>query len=277
MKDCSAVSLRAQPIEVTLAKNRKERAPHQADTRGKGWSGLPHVVADSAAYLSLNPFERSVFGEIIRRFHGHNNGRIAITYEEIGDRLKGRNRCRPNNARIARAIGRLIKVGLLAEPSPGSWLQRRAREYRLTFASSGVGPPYRGATNEYLQWTPSDDCSVTMCHQRGGSVVTLAHYGDPALVTGRHQVKAGLGDRVCQLAGDAGSSLICEPYPDAANVVRVYPQGVPQGFGRCEACGRRFERQSQPRTKKYCSGTCRKRAEHRRAADRRRLSSTKPT
>ena len=135
---------------------KKKQADHRADTRGTALSGLPHVVADSPAYLALTPFERAVLGEIIRKFNGYNNGSIVASYEQIGERLKGRNTGRPNNGRIARSVAKLVEHGLLAEPTPASWMQRRAREYRLTFISSGKGPPYRSATNEYLSWSPSN-------------------------------------------------------------------------------------------------------------------------
>ena len=137
-----------------MSRFKKQRADHRADTRGGPLSGFPHVVADSLAYLSLGPFERAVLAEILRRFNGYNNGQIAITYEEIGNRLKGRNAGRPNNARVARAVARLVGHGLLAEPQPASWVERRSREYRLTFISSGKGPLIQAATNEYLSWKP---------------------------------------------------------------------------------------------------------------------------
>lgn len=108
-----------------MAKKRSQ-PPHRADTRGDAMTCLPHVVANSAAYLALDPFERSVLAEIHRKFIGYNNGEIAMTYEEIGNRLKGRNRCAPNNARIASAIARLVDHGLVAEPELQSWMERRA-------------------------------------------------------------------------------------------------------------------------------------------------------
>lgn len=135
-------------------RDKRKHADHRADTRGGALSGLPHVVADSAAYLSLSPFERAVLAEILRRFNGYNNGGIGITYDEIGARLKGSNKSNPNNRRIADAVVSLMDRGLIAEPTPESWLQRRARTYRLTFISSGKAPPFKAATNDYLRWSP---------------------------------------------------------------------------------------------------------------------------
>lgn len=135
---------------------KRAKSDHRADTRGGALSGLPHVVQDSPAYLALTAFERAVLGEVLRLFNGYNNGEIAITYERIGNRLKGPNQCRLNNSRIARAIARLTDHGLLGEPTPGSWLQRRARTYRITFISSGKFPRFQPATNDYRLWTAGE-------------------------------------------------------------------------------------------------------------------------
>ncbi|MGZ2410750.1 hypothetical protein ACUXST_000147 [Sphingomonas sp. F9_3S_D5_B_2] len=195
---------------------KRKQADHRADTRGQAWSGLPHVVADSPAYLSLSPFERAVLGEILREFKGYNNGEIVISYERIGERLKGSNSCRPNNSRIARAVAALHERGLIDEPTPHSWLQRKAREYRLTFISSGKAPPFKSPTNEYLKWSrrvknngdagspespPSGDAQSPEAIDAGDA-------GSPANLK-----NGGFASSGSQVPGDAGSLLICKPYP----------------------------------------------------------------
>ena len=256
-----------------MAKKSKDRAWHRADTRGKYLLGLPHVVADSQAYLSLSPFERAVLLEILRRFNGYNNGNIVISYEQIGERLKGRNSCRPNNGRIGKAVARLFEVGLIGEPTPGNWLERRAREYRLTFASAGKGPPFQSATNDYLKWTPTSDSTVTVRHQRSRVLVTLDHQGGSDLGTNDYQGDQSSGERATRAVGYTGSPHICEPYPGVQNVIRVYPRGTPHGLEICGYCGGTLQtKASQPKNQKYCSRSCRKRAEHRRSAARRRLT-----
>lgn len=145
-----------------MAGLKRLKSDHRADTKGKALSGLPHVVQDAPAYLALPLLERAVLAEVLRLFSGYNNGQIAITYERIGERLKGSNACRLNNGRIARAIARLVEHGFLAEPTLGSWLQRRARTYRITFISSGKAPNYRQATNDYHGWARrrKNDCNA---------------------------------------------------------------------------------------------------------------------
>jgi hypothetical protein len=200
---------------------KRQQADHRADTRGKPLSGLPHVVVDSAAYLALTAFERAVLCEILRRFNGYNNGMIAITYEQLGDRLKGPNTCRPNNARIARAIAKLVDHGLLAEPTPASWLERRAREYRLTFISSGKCPPFRSATNEYLSWcalkgkTTGDVASPRT--PSTGDTRSPTHGASGYNTSSGKSENRSFGRPTSPSAGDGGSLLIGKPYPTAPN------------------------------------------------------------
>jgi hypothetical protein len=200
-----------------MAKGRKT-ADHRADTRGGALSGLPHVVADSAAYLALSPFERCVLAEIIRKFNGYNNGNIGITYEEIGDRLRGPNQCRPNNGRIARAVVQLIEHGLIGEPTPESWLQRRARTYRLTFISSGKAPPFKSASNDYLRWRAKNVGYAASPEQP-----SCGDAGSPERVSASDArspdipKNGSFAPRCSRSSGDAGSPLIVKPYGGVEN------------------------------------------------------------
>jgi hypothetical protein len=66
---------------------KKAKAPHQADTKGKGWIGLPKVVAMSHAYRTLSYPARATLIEIMFYFNGHNNGKIGISQRQIMDAL----------------------------------------------------------------------------------------------------------------------------------------------------------------------------------------------
>ena len=195
---------------------KRKQADHRADTRGAALSGLPHAVADSAAYLSLNPFERAVLGEILRKFNGYNNGDLAITYEEFGDRLKGLNKCRPHNRRIADAVAALHERGLIDEPTPHSWLQRRARRYRLTFITSGKGPPFKSATNEYLRWTPrvkNDGDAGSPETPRSGDARSPRGSGTGDAGSPGNLKNGSFACDQSSSSGDAGSLVIVKPYP----------------------------------------------------------------
>ncbi len=154
--------------------------------------------------------------EILRRFNGYNNGDIAITYEELGERLKGSNACRLNNGRIALAVAKLWEHGMIDEPIEQSWAQRRARRYRLTFITSGKAPPYRQATNEYLKWTPTEakkdgDVSSPRPPQSGdGASPKVKRTGDGASPS--QSENGSFASQGSQVPGDAGSLVICSPY-----------------------------------------------------------------
>ncbi|GAA4714864.1 hypothetical protein GCM10023325_08610 [Sphingomonas lutea] len=178
--------------------------------------------------MSLNPFERAVLGEILRRFNGYNNGSIGISYEQIGDRLKGQNKSRPNNARIAAAIVRLIDRGLVGDPEPESWMQRRAREYRLTFITSGKAPPFKCATNEYLRWEPShgkiggDGASPERCFRSDPRSPSLLSFGD---ARSPPPSKNGSFTSVENPSpGDRASLLISKPYTGLKSTAAHDPQ-----------------------------------------------------
>lgn len=246
----------------------KRQADHRADCAGGNLSGLPHVVSDSAAYLWCTPFERAVFAEILRRFNGYNNGQIAISYEELSDRLKGANRTAINGRRIADALARLVERGLIAEPEPGDWLQRKAREYRLTFISYGKAAPFRSATNEYRRWTPpeaknvSDARSPESPHAGDARSPKPLSAGDARSPETEKNGSFALPNP--SASGDARSPLIDKPYG------AVPRNGLPRpsicgraAFElRCEACGSLFDQTK--RTRRFCSENCRKAAEKKR-------------
>lgn len=128
---------------------KKRKAPHQADTRGGRWLGIPHAVIGSEAFRCLDPLAKLVLLSIVMRFNGRNNGKIAVSYRQIAYDLN-----RQNQNRLSGAIAQLIEHGLVEIATEGKWGPRKAREYRLTFVSSGTDAKPVAATNEYLRWHP---------------------------------------------------------------------------------------------------------------------------
>lgn len=135
-----------------MGRKKRQQADNRADLRGGGFIGLPQVVHKSKAYRSLSVFERAVLLEIIAAFNGYNNGTIVISQRQIAKALEN-----SNYAKIGRSIAVLMERGLLDIETEGLWKKRRAREYRLTFISSGKAPYTRPATNEYLMWRAQND------------------------------------------------------------------------------------------------------------------------
>lgn len=128
----------------------KSKAINRAETAGGGWVGLPHVVVDSLAYRHLSMWARAVLVEIAREFNGYNNGRIGLSFGKLTERLNNSNR-----RKLSQAIAELVEHGLVAVEAEGEWKPRLAREYRLTFVTSGDQNHLRHATNEYKHWKPT--------------------------------------------------------------------------------------------------------------------------
>jgi hypothetical protein len=193
---------------------RKIKSDQRADTRGAGFTGLPHVVHDSLAYRHLDLWGRAVLSQIIRRFNGYNNGKIAVSQREIADELRT-----TNFRKIARAFAELVEHGLLDVTTEGQWKERMAREYRLTFISTSSGGNHRQATNEYLAWTPlqrksgADDVSAaTDISAEDVSAERQKPADDVSARIAQHRRKTV--DRQKTSADDV-STLIDKPYPEA--------------------------------------------------------------
>lgn len=137
-----------------MGRAKKSRADNRADTRGGGWVGIPHVVADSPAYCQLSLWGRAILFEIARAFNGYNNGKIGLSQRQIADRLNT-----TNFRAIGKGIAELMEHGLIDVTMEGQWKQRMAREYRLTFISTGDAMHLRHATNEYRDWLPEKSCA----------------------------------------------------------------------------------------------------------------------
>ncbi|MBB4099788.1 hypothetical protein [Sphingomonas kyeonggiensis] len=97
--------------------------------------------------------------EIVREFNGYNNGKIGLSQRQLAERLHT-----TNFGKIGNAIAELMEHGLVDVSTEGKWKQRMAREYRLTFVTSGDRNHLRAATNEYRDWvrdkSSADDVSA---------------------------------------------------------------------------------------------------------------------
>lgn len=150
-----------------MARKKRLQADHRADLRGKRFIGLPMVVKDSEAFRSLSLMERCVLIEILAKFNGYNNGAIVISHRQIAEELGN-----SNYGKISRAIAVLIERGFLDIATEAVWKKRTAREYRLTFISSGKPPFGRPATNEYLSWRKNDAATASAGQAKSADAVS---------------------------------------------------------------------------------------------------------
>ncbi len=244
-----------------MAKKRYQ-ADHRADLRGEPFIGLPAAVVYSEAYTGLSLAARAVLIEILGRFKGYNNGLIGVSSRELCARLNT-----SNARRISIAVRELFEAGLIDIPVEGKWKARQARLYRLPFISSGKGPPFQPATNEYAKNPP-----------RAFSGADNASAGKPRFAERASAGTLGLADNASatgngkppfnpSATADNASTLICKPYQGASLNGCSHRQigaKITDGPARrnCASCGEPFV-PTKP-TKLYCERACKERAKQRR-------------
>jgi|GEM_PF-5666475 len=129
-----------------MSRKKRATAPH-AQKAGGGFAAIPHDVIDSPAWQDLSCHARALLVEVVRRFNGHNNGHIGLDARTARERLGASNR------NVQGAFDDLLTHGLIEMTEEAIWQERRAREYRLTWALSGRSPPYRQPTFAYRTWS----------------------------------------------------------------------------------------------------------------------------
>lgn len=116
------------------------------------WLGIPHCVLKSEAFRQLSSIAKLLLVSITLRFNGFNNGKISVSYRQFAEDLN-----RKNQGPFAAAIAELVQHGLIEVMIEGAWISRKARQYRLTFVSTGSEWRPIAATNEYVHWRPDRD------------------------------------------------------------------------------------------------------------------------
>ncbi|PAL24529.1 hypothetical protein [Sphingopyxis sp. GW247-27LB] len=131
-----------------MGKKRHHRSGYQkVDARGR-FVSIPLDLLQSPAFLSLSMRARSAFLVLAERFNGFNNGRIGLSIDNLGAALGNQ-----NHGANSRAMGELMERGFVECMANASHVKCKAREYRLTFISTGDAPGQQ-ATNEWRDWTP---------------------------------------------------------------------------------------------------------------------------
>ena len=179
---------------------KRQRFPHQADTRGAPWAGIPHVVLKSDAYIDLSMHARSVLLEIVLQFNGNNNGVIGVGYAHLTRRLNN-----TNKTKIKNSIVELVSHGFISTEADADWKGRRVREYRLTFVNTTPGGRHKPATNDYRDWEkPQQKAGCT-------SLPLTSVNGDPSLPLRKKNGNASLPDRFEHMRKTAKKPSIEEP------------------------------------------------------------------
>lgn len=124
-------------------KKRAQKVEH-----GGNYFLLGRPMLRSPAFLSLSMRARSTLLVLLDCWDGFTNGRIGLSIENLGRALGNQNH-RANSA----ALLELMDRGFIECTSGADHHKRKAREYRLTFVSTGEAASEQ-PTNEWREWQP---------------------------------------------------------------------------------------------------------------------------
>lgn len=126
----------------------KDKARAQKVDHGGRFFQWPHDITRSVAYRSLSCRARAALLELTACFNGYNNGRIGLSIDNLSAALGNQ-----NHRASSLAIAELMDRGFVECMANANHVQSKAREYRLTFVSTGEAARDQ-ATNEWRSWTP---------------------------------------------------------------------------------------------------------------------------
>ena len=108
---------------------------------------LDYTLLDCPAGRSLKPGELAVLIRAMQRYHGENNGRIALSSRDAADLAK------VSKDTAARHILTLCEKGFMRIKTPSSFGRngRKATEYYLTMFPLRKGHP---APRDFQRWEP---------------------------------------------------------------------------------------------------------------------------
>lgn len=115
---------------------------------------LHHWMLKSPAYRSLSIAARAVLVELMMRYNGSNNGRIALGVRDAGEA------CGISKNTAARALQELKEKGFIIIVTPSNFDRKNqlATEYALTEFRNDVSNEI--ATKDFMRWTPQKQNAV---------------------------------------------------------------------------------------------------------------------
>ena len=147
----------------------------------------------SAAWQSLDVYERALYVEFKARYNGVNNGGISFSGDEMAAALNCSNRPadRARDKLISRGFVKVAQHGHFDWKSRG---ENRSRASTYTLTEHSIDLPVRlaeAATKEFMRWrSPADDLPVEK-KQRGEHVTRMVcsrHHIKPEMARSRHPI-----------------------------------------------------------------------------------------
>ena len=128
---------------------RRQYSVHKRGDREQ-YLAIGYPMAKSLAWRSLGGNALKVWIELHTRYHGHNNGKLSLSFDEAARLLH------MGKASVSRAFAELKTKGFIKLRKQGRWYGRKASEYELTTKPCDG----RIATQEWRNWRPrpEDKC-----------------------------------------------------------------------------------------------------------------------
>lgn len=156
------------------------------------YAPLSYPMLQSPAWRSLGGSAAKVFLELRCRFHGHNNGKLALSLEEAARLLH------MGKATALAAFAELVEKRFVVCTRKGQWYGRLASTWAVTDKGVDGCPP----TNAWRQWQPGTVLKPNR-KTKGGSPTEPSH-----CATDRFQDPAPLYGSVTEPVGGLGAPCI---------------------------------------------------------------------
>ena len=152
VKSCgNVVYLNSMPRSLPNFRAIMPKYDARGNKKGKGgrFFALQHQMMNSKAWQSLTPQEVAVFLRVAYRFHGANNGELALSARDAAKEAN------VSKTTACKALQSLCEKGLLKLVVKGGYSTNggKATTYALTCLPIKKGKP---ASREYQNWEPSN-------------------------------------------------------------------------------------------------------------------------
>ena len=97
--------------------------------------GIPHRIYDHESFKALSANAKAVYLELLRRYHGSNNGEIGLAQRCAGKAIKG------SKATGARALAELEQSGFIKMNNKGHYGNRHGTTWILTHQTNNNTSP----------------------------------------------------------------------------------------------------------------------------------------
>lgn len=179
-----------------MARRRGRRPNATGRSESEQYVKFGYPFLRSAVFRSLSGAAVKVFLELRTRFHGNNNGQMALSLEQAATLLG------MGKATVGRALAELQEKGFVVCTKRGHWYGRQASTWAVTLESIGGAVP----THDWKRWQPPK--AQPAKRSRKSAKTENGSNTDPSrAMTGSEMDRSPtLGSAVAPVAGTDGGS-----------------------------------------------------------------------